>query len=340
MPKPSDINDMISKTDVNSKSSVALIIIYNHKYVKNIDILEKLYERRFSNIFHLMPFYNGNKKNVISVYENSYYFQGYIAQGFSIFSDKKIDHYFFVADDLFLNPNINENNYEDWFQIKSSDSFLPEFFALHNDNKYWRCNAFACNYMRKNLRGLEVPNELPKYREAYERLSRHGIKVKPLKTIHICQRGHRLNTTVLTPTYKKILPYFYYEFKYFYNKIANFLLGKHHLQLKYPLVGSYSDILIVSQNSIKKFAHYCGVFAAQRLFVELAIPTALLLSSESIVTEKATKHKGKPLWTDHDYNVLNKYNKNLNKLLIDFLEDCLYIHPIKLSQWDTSNLQL
>ena len=44
---------------------VALIIIYNHQYNKNIDILERIYNGRFSNIYHLVPFYNGEKQNVI-----------------------------------------------------------------------------------------------------------------------------------------------------------------------------------------------------------------------------------------------------------------------------------
>jgi hypothetical protein len=43
-------------------STVALVIIYNHRYDKNIDILESIYANRFSNIFHIVPFYDGDKK--------------------------------------------------------------------------------------------------------------------------------------------------------------------------------------------------------------------------------------------------------------------------------------
>lgn len=82
------------------KSKVALIIIYNHRYDKNIEVLENLYKTRFSNIYHLIPFYDGDKENVIAVYENSYRFQGYISQAFRTFYKDMYDHYFFVADDL------------------------------------------------------------------------------------------------------------------------------------------------------------------------------------------------------------------------------------------------
>src|SRR4030042_4685799 len=99
---------------------VALIIIYNHQYNKNIEILEKIYKDRFCNIYHLVPFYNGEKSNVIPVYENSHYFQGYIAQGFKIFYKKDYAHYIFIADDLILNPVINEKNYAIHFKLKKN----------------------------------------------------------------------------------------------------------------------------------------------------------------------------------------------------------------------------
>ena len=77
-------------------SDVALIIIYNHRYDKNISVLEKLYNSRFSDIYHLVPFYDGNKTNVIPVYENSFYFQNYVAQGLKSYFNEKYKHYFFI----------------------------------------------------------------------------------------------------------------------------------------------------------------------------------------------------------------------------------------------------
>src|SRR5438309_2566399 len=58
------------------QSKAALIIVFNHRYDKNIPLLETLYEGRFSNIYYLVPFYDGEKENVIPVYENSFRFQG------------------------------------------------------------------------------------------------------------------------------------------------------------------------------------------------------------------------------------------------------------------------
>src|SRR5580704_10569699 len=106
---------------------VALIIIYNHRYDKNIDILERIYGERFSNIYHLMPFYSGDKSNVIPVYEHSFYFQNYVAQGFKSYFKKEYSHYFFVADDMIINPVINEQNYATQLKLTETTSFIPEF---------------------------------------------------------------------------------------------------------------------------------------------------------------------------------------------------------------------
>ena len=70
---------MTSNEGDHLQQKVALIIIYNHQYNKNIDVLERIYKDRFHDIYHLVPFYRGDRKNVIPVYESSHYFQGYIS---------------------------------------------------------------------------------------------------------------------------------------------------------------------------------------------------------------------------------------------------------------------
>jgi hypothetical protein len=112
-------------------------------------------------------------------------------------------------------------------------------------------------------------------------------------------------------------------------------IRKKRYSLSYPLVAGYSDIFIVSAPAIKTFGHYCGVFSALNLYVEIAIPTALAMSSEAIVTGKKLPVKGKPLWIPEVYEYLLPYQNNLELLMKNF-PDVLYIHPVKFSQWDCS----
>lgn len=302
---------------------VALIIIYNHQYNNNIPVLEKIYNNRFTNIYHLVPFYTGDIPNVISVYENSFYFQGYVSQGLDSFFNDKYDHYFFVADDLLLNPEINENNYTSYFKLKASTCFIPEFVNLHETNlsKRWEGVVEAFNF-KLEVRGVETKNFLPDYDTALALFNKFGLSISPLDFRQIWDAPKSLKDWFTMPP-KNVLRY-----------LKNIILKqKHHL--RYPLVSAYSDIFIISADTIKLFSYYCGITAVSKLFVEVALPTSLVLSAKEIVIEKDLDLKGFPLWTPKDYSILDKYNNNLKDLLNNFPADLLYLHPIKLSKWKT-----
>ena len=294
---------------------VALIIIYNHQYNKNIDIIERIYKDRFSDIYHLVPFYNGEKENVIPVYECSYYFQGYVSQGLHGFFKEKYSHYFFVADDLILNPIITENNYCDIFNLGVNTSFIPRFITLHNVKRNW-ARVREAFYWNINVSGVEASNMLPNYENALDKFSKFGLTIKPLKFSQIWN----LPNSWLSFSFGRK---FHEWFRFFCSYLKDY-------NLSYPLVGSYSDIFIISANSIKEFSHYCGIFAATKLFVEVALPTSVVLSSDEIVTEKDLNLQGKALWTTEDYKELEKYEYSLTKLMDIFPPNYIYLHPIKL----------
>lgn len=299
---------------IEKMKKVALIIIYNHQFNKNIDIVENIYRSRFSHIYHLMPFYEGDKPNVISVYENSFYFQGYIAQGLSNFYSINYQHYIFIADDMVLNPIINEDNYTEHFKLNSNSDFIPRLDSIHLKWKKYNVKAEAAAKFKINLAGLEVKNKLPEYDEALNKLHKHNIAIGNLKLKQIVSKPKNPLKSIL---YKLLVLFYRKTFK-----------------PAYPLTSSYSDIFVISSESVKKFAHYCGVFAATKLFVEVAIPTALALASDDIVLEENLTLQGRALWNASDYSILEKYNTNLQLLLKDFPKEYLYLHPIKLTEWN------
>jgi hypothetical protein len=309
------------------KEEVVLIIIYNHRYDENIEILERLYKKRFSNIFHLIPFYNGEKSNVISVYENSHFFQGYIAQGFHQYFKKEFSHYLFIADDLILNPVITEINYKEYFKLDGKTSFVPELVTLHERETFWRRHKEAYDYTPRVI-GIEVMSEIPDYEEALIHFKKFNLGIDSLRFDQIYPRIKLSLETFKSAHKSKIF------IAYVYSRLNSWLKRKSY-DMSYPLVGGYSDIAIVPAKNIKQFCHYCGVFSATNLFVELAIPTAMVLSSEKIVTEKHLLLQGKALWTAEEYKELNRFGKNLKKLLSNFPENYIYLHPVKLSGWNT-----
>ncbi len=318
---------------------IVLLILFNHKYEANLEKLRRIYSSRFSNIYFIMPFYKGSDKDVICVYGNSFYFQTYIAQALQQIK-KEYKHYIIIGDDLLLNPAINESNYKTEFNLKNNTGFIPEVFTLDNhktqprllmpgfESWVWNKNAVSFNY--KNQNGIEVEKELPGEETALKIIKSHGyIFNNKLTWNQLVGSGIKVTSVFEIKNILKNIRHIFFNIKSYIT-----FLSKNKRKLKYPMVGSYSDIVIIPETAIEDFGHYCGVFGSLNLFVEIAIPTALMFSTESITQEKDLLKKGITHWKYEESQVLkNNHNSNLNDLLAHFPQEILYIHPIKLSQW-------
>lgn len=286
--------------------SVALVIIHNHPHYANIATLDNLYGSRFRHIRHLAPFYTGSAPHVVPVYENSRFFQGYVGQAVSRIVDDAFDHYLFVADDLLLRPDISEDTYRERLQLDSDACFLPEFIELHTLTHYWPRATEAARWNPRVL-GAQIAELLPAAADVTARFARFGLTSAPLTHFQV------MNRQPATDAERQV-----------------------RYGMRYPLIGGYSDIFVVSRKYIRPFAHLCGLFAVGQLFVELAIPTALLSVADTIVTEQSLPYQGRALWTAEDHAILDRYEGSLRRLLDEFPDQHLYLHPIKLSQWDTA----
>jgi len=272
-----------------------------------------------------VPFYNGNHPNVIPTYESSNFFQSYFAQGYHRFFKEEFSHYIFTGDDCLLNPSVNETNFTEQIGLTPQTDLISGFIELHKlSGRPWWHTHKAVDFFT-NRKGAEVKRELPSYDDAVKKFRHHGLDVQPLTKENIFGTQ--------TPPYKKWWQY--WAFKQYHLRFK----WKQHkkngkIELPYPVAGSYSDVLIVTKESIYDFCRYCGIMAAVGLFVELAIPTALLLASQKIMQEKDARLKGKALWTATEVEeVEKKFNKSLQALMHDFPPDQLYYHPVKLSKW-------
>lgn len=310
---------------------VCLVIIFNHRYDKNLRVLEDIYKNRFSNRYYLVPFYDGDMKNVIPVYGRSIFFQGYIAQGANVFVNQAFQHYLFVADDMLIHPGINENNYKEFFEVEDEQSYISELRPLQNMGTFWIGSLSAAYYFKKQ-KYIEVEHELPEEEVAKNLLAKQGVVVRPLSrrelfgdfSLSINSLGNKSRLIL------RLLSWIKHPFR----KTIN---------LPYPVVGSYSDILLVSNTDIKDFSHYCGVFASTCLFAEVAIPTALGLAAKKIIqVEKNMKRKGRAYWQgegpfyysdEYQWDNLERDYKNLDDMINRFPDSQLFIHPVKLSKW-------
>ena len=302
---------------------IALLIIYNHRFDKNIPVLDELFKGRFSNVYHVVPFYDGKKENVLPVYESSYYFSGYIAQALNQIRDKSFTHYVFTSDDLMLNPAIDENNFHSMIGLNEDDCYIPRFRSL-SDIK-WARSLDALGYGLTGL-GAEVNKMLPLKEKAIEHFKEHGLhnfEGVPARIARKIVLNHLFNY------------YNWYQPSLYLLRVLKYLFKRpfSFYNYNYPQIGGYNDFFIVPSYCISSFAHYCGAFAATKMFVEIAIPTSMVLCSKSIKTGKDTKMKCGDLWSDEIKKFEEKYEYSLDSLYKDFPEDLLYYHPVKLSKW-------
>ncbi len=303
-----------------------LIIVFNHRYDKNIPVLEKMYAPHFSNIFFLVPFYNGDDPRVIPVYESSNFFQSFFAQGYHRFFKQEFTHYIFTGDDCLLTPRINESNFLEQTGLPGGTDLISGFIELHKlSGRPWWHTYKAVDFFN-NRKGAEIKKELPSYEEAVAKFNHHGMAVEPLTKENIFGTKR--------PPNKGWLEYWafrQYHLRYKWKQYRK----RGRIELPYPVAGSYSDVLVVTKESIYDFCRFCGIMGAVGLFVELAIPTALLLASNKIMQEKDLKLNGRALWTPAEVEeVEKKFNRSLKSLVNDFPTDQLYYHPVKLSKWN------
>ena len=294
---------------------ICLSLIFNHQYEKNIHKLRKIYEDRFSTIRYLSPFstYNDDQE-VIPVYETSINFQGYIAQSFK-FLPNDCDYYIFCADDLLLNPEFTENNIierldcEKTSYIKYLNPIWEHSYAWH---KFEECNNYPNQGCNIDYQGL-----LPSRIQLLEKYKHFGIEYRNINLRNlwgICDK---------TITWERIWCGLKYLIKTKYKRYV-------HL----PLIEGYSDFIIVPSHTLKRFCHFCGIFSAMNIWVDTAIATSLVLSSDKIRTEKDHSYKGTEIWNENELTIKTANSKNkLNQISKLFDKDEFYIHPIKLSKF-------
>ena len=296
-------------------TKIALLIIYNHRYDKNIPRINEIYAGRFSHIYHIIPFYDGDLDNVIPVYDNSYQFQGYISQAYQHLKNQGFSHYVAIADDMLINPALNESNFFDLSGIKQDVCFAHTFRDVSVINPGWWHTKDAVRFSVYN-NGLEIDSILPSVEQAKDIFAAQGFQTR------------------LIPEW----PYgnLRRPIKEFLLRIRRMLWLRlfRRVYYRYPLVEGYSDMIVVPAEVMPRFCQYCGAFAAARLFVEVAIPTAMALCSSRLQEIKEIKMNQFLIFPkENDKNILSEANFSYDALVRLFPKNMLYIHPIKLSKW-------
>jgi hypothetical protein len=233
-------------------------------------------------------------------------------------------HFFIVADDMLLNPELTEINLFEKLGLAEDENFITDFRELHLQ----KAEVYPLLYNIEKP-GVEIKKILPDYNEAVMLFNNHRLRTSKIK-ISIMIKFMFMSLFLTASNIFNLKEMKYWTIK-FLKEILFLFKGR---KLKYPLIWGYSDVLILTKDVMPKFCTYCGAFAASGLFVEFAIPTSLVLSAPKIVLQNQTKLKGLILGRDRTKQIFDqKYDFNLNKLRNSFPDNTFFIHPIKLSEW-------
>lgn len=311
---------------------IAAIFLFNHKYEPNVAKLEALYADRFSHRKYIMPFGTKTDK-VVPVYESSYRFSGHLSQAREGILDEEVTHYVIISDDLILNPALNETNITSELKLNPNSGYIKSLGSLDDLRYRWWRALMIVNDVHRFERYFDYKAELPPAADAKARFEAMGLRF-PRPVPRSRKEWHftlRILPTLLNRT----------DWATIYTK--------HGMPAPYPLLCGYADFFVVPGAAMRTFLHYCGVFAALNVFAEAAVPTALALAVDHIVTELKpgelfddrdavrepdARYKGVEFWTGEEGTAFaDRYGSDMARLTAEFPPDWLYVHPVKLSRW-------
>lgn len=299
----------------NNFSKVCLVVIFNHRFEKNIDKLKTIYSHRFTNIKYLMPFWGDETESVIKVYESSYFFQNHVHQAF-IGKDFSFSHYIFIGDDLILNPDLNETNILTNLGVNENEGYIKELKPLNKIHHLWLDKLNVVSAFDNP--GFDIVAQLPDINIQNKKFKQYGIFGAQQSFTNLLDLTARYSILQLL-LYKNILKTVWRLFRGY--------------ETPMPIVSGYSDFFVIPNNAMPQFVHLSGIYGAMNLWVEAAIPTAMLLSCDKVITEKERSNwYGTEIWGKKKKEDFESNLSDLASLNQQFSTNEIYIHPIKLSK--------
>jgi hypothetical protein len=311
---------------------ISAVFLFNHKFEPNVPKLESLYGDRFSHRKYVMPFGTPTDK-VIPVYETSYRFSGHLSQARDRILEDDVTHYVIISDDLVVNPALNETNIISQLGLGPNSGYIKSLAGLDDMRYRWWRSLMILNDIHRAETYFDYKAELPPARDAQARFEAMGLR------------------------FPKPVPRSTQEWKFALRELPKVLnrtdwatiYTKHGMASPYPFLFGYSDFFVVPGKAMKTFLHYCGVFAAMNVFAEVAVPTALALAVDDLVTELKpgelfddpnaarepdARFQGIEFWHTQEMEAFAaRFGNEVTRLTTEFPPDWLYVHPVKLSRW-------
>ena len=158
---------------------LCLLVVFNHRYDSNLPKLDWMYRSRFKHIRYLMPFYRGHRSDVIAVAHSSFQFQGFFLEAWNRLRGEGFTHFVFVADDMVLNPRLNEQNFLEALRIDPRYGYFKHISSLADLSLNWFPTASGLVAVA-GTNGVNWQEELPPFEADRANLEAKGYPMHRL----------------------------------------------------------------------------------------------------------------------------------------------------------------
>lgn len=271
--------------------TTALVVIFNNPFARNINVLDKLYRSKFDRIFYLIDT-PSTHPDIIEIKGHSYFFHNYYLQ--AIDKIRGYDYYFFIHDDAVLNPSFSADTAFTVFGLPKNAICIRSVKMISHDSTWpwaWR-GVYDI---------VEKDSEL--------RSALQLVKYKLVKRYE-----EQIMSSVLDG--RDVL-----EWEKVVNNQSEILFGH----------GPNSDILMMPAEALDDMITCLQRLNFENLFVEAALPTAILLTRWDIFQLNSSSHPAVYYWNEET-------DENPFRCLIKMCkEKQVAIHPIKFGKFRRKN---
>ena len=260
-PNIAAVSDLIQKVTefcTEEFAIIALCIIYNRSYIKNIEVLDRLYSSSFDRILHIVPNHRKPQKNILTAYRSSHVFQGYLADNRSAIEALGADHIAFAADDCLLNCRCILDRVTVGIDRARASGFFAAFGPPLAASSAWKW-AHTLPIVSRFFGSPRLANPqvegwlecLPDLERARSALGRYDAAELRLEK----------------PTSDDLAKYSAIDRA----SVAALFGEALAIELPFPFVRGLTDFWVLTKDSVAEFLHYCGVFSSVNLWMEVAI---------------------------------------------------------------------
>lgn len=328
-PVTTDENNLKIKHQSSGRASHAvrttLCVMFNHPYVKNIPLIRETFRASFDSVMFVVPYTASSDEDAITSYRGSYGFQGYIVDAAQKLLQSDADYFFFMQDDVVLNPYLTGDILVEKLRLREGGAFIPAFRPLAGELRDWDwtlASLWKILFPMNRISGGGAEAwlaALPAAEEAFSKLrTQYGFDFPPI-TFDRNNKGV-FHNAVPDPYYSTCI----------YKAAAEGLFetadGRSSVRLPYPFCYGMSDFFAVDRETLIAMLHPLGVFSAAGLFVETAIPTAIAVAARRVMRSADAGMVANWFWGNH------RQTLDVNTIKKQFERNLLLVHPIKISQ--------